>query len=33
MARETREIARKIKELDAKDPFRVEASGKLIEKL
>ncbi|KAK4301080.1 hypothetical protein Pmani_026750 [Petrolisthes manimaculis] len=33
MSRESRDLARKIKELNPKDPFRVEASGKLIEKL
>ncbi|XP_053633215.1 U3 small nucleolar ribonucleoprotein protein IMP3 [Cherax quadricarinatus] len=33
MSRETRELANKIKDLDPKDPFRMEASGRLIEKL
>ncbi|XP_045625097.1 U3 small nucleolar ribonucleoprotein protein IMP3 [Procambarus clarkii] len=33
MARETRELANKIKDLDPKDPFRAEASGNLLEKL
>lgn len=33
MSREVRELATKIKELDPKDPYRVEASAKLMEKL
>ncbi|XP_037797314.1 U3 small nucleolar ribonucleoprotein protein IMP3-like isoform X1 [Penaeus monodon] len=33
MSREIRELANKIKDLDPKDPYRVEASGKLMEKL
>merc|ERR1739838_538593 len=33
MSREIRELARKIKDLEPKDPFRTEASGQLIEKL
>ncbi|XP_071540723.1 U3 small nucleolar ribonucleoprotein protein IMP3 [Panulirus ornatus] len=33
MSRETRDLANMIKNLDPKDPFRVEASGKLLEKL
>ncbi|RXG52472.1 U3 small nucleolar ribonucleoprotein IMP3 [Armadillidium vulgare] len=33
LSRQIREIARKIKELDPKDPYRIEAGGQLIEKL
>ncbi|XP_033727588.1 U3 small nucleolar ribonucleoprotein protein IMP3-like [Pecten maximus] len=33
MSREIRELARKIKELDVKDPFRAEATSQLLEKL
>ncbi|KAK8399922.1 hypothetical protein O3P69_002959 [Scylla paramamosain] len=33
MSREIRELASKIKELDPKDPYRVEASARLMEKL
>ncbi|XP_064095062.1 U3 small nucleolar ribonucleoprotein protein IMP3-like [Macrobrachium nipponense] len=33
MAWEVRELSRKIKDLDKNDPFRVEASGRLLEKL
>ncbi|XP_069119983.1 U3 small nucleolar ribonucleoprotein protein IMP3-like [Argopecten irradians] len=33
MSREIRELARKIKELDVKDPFRTEATSQLLEKL
>ncbi|MPC41177.1 U3 small nucleolar ribonucleoprotein IMP3 [Portunus trituberculatus] len=33
MSREVRELALKIKELDPKDPYRVEASARLMEKL
>ncbi|XP_076068935.1 U3 small nucleolar ribonucleoprotein IMP3 [Oratosquilla oratoria] len=33
LARQTRDLARKIRDLDPKDPYRLEASGKLIAKL
>ena len=33
LARNVREIARKIKEVDAKNPFRTEKSAQLLEKL
>ncbi|XP_049774064.1 U3 small nucleolar ribonucleoprotein protein IMP3 [Schistocerca cancellata] len=33
LSREIRELARKVKELDPKDPFRVETSAQLLEKL
>ncbi|EEZ97645.1 U3 small nucleolar ribonucleoprotein protein IMP3 [Tribolium castaneum] len=33
LARNIRELARKIKEVDAKDPFRTEKSAQLLEKL
>ncbi|XP_063223694.1 U3 small nucleolar ribonucleoprotein protein IMP3 isoform X2 [Bacillus rossius redtenbacheri] len=33
LSRQIRELARKIKELDPKDPFRVECSAQLLEKL
>merc|ERR1712227_1040104 len=33
LSRHVRELARKIKELDAKDPFRTEATTQLLEKL
>ncbi|KAL0276091.1 UNVERIFIED_CONTAM: hypothetical protein PYX00_003749 [Menopon gallinae] len=33
LSREIRELARKIKELDPKDPFRIDSSAKLLEKL
>lgn len=33
MSREIREIVNKIKELDVKDPFRIEATSTLLEKL
>lgn len=33
MSREIREVANKIAEIDAKEPFRTEASGALLEKL
>ncbi|XP_069682612.1 U3 small nucleolar ribonucleoprotein protein IMP3 isoform X2 [Periplaneta americana] len=33
LSRHVRELARKIKELDAKDPFRTESSAQLLEKL
>ncbi|CAH2013644.1 unnamed protein product [Acanthoscelides obtectus] len=33
IARNIREVARKIKEMDQKDPFRTEASAQLLEKL
>ena len=33
LSREIREIADKIKELDPKDPFRIESSSTLLEKL
>lgn len=32
LAREIRELARKIRDLDPKDPFRIEAGSQLIEK-
>ncbi|RZF35848.1 hypothetical protein LSTR_LSTR014178 [Laodelphax striatellus] len=33
LSREVRDLARKIRDLDSKDPFRTEASAKLLEKL
>jgi len=33
MSREIRDLARKIKELEQKDPFRTDASAQLLEKL
>ena len=33
MSREIRDIASKIKDLDPKDPFRVEATSTLLDKL
>lgn len=33
LSRHVRELAKKIKELDAKDPFRTEATSQLLEKL
>lgn len=33
LARDIRELARKIKEVDSKHPFRTEASAQLLEKL
>ncbi|PSN54815.1 U3 small nucleolar ribonucleoprotein IMP3 [Blattella germanica] len=33
LSREVRELARKIKDLDEKNPFRVESSAQLLEKL
>lgn len=33
LSREIREIARKIKDIDAKHPFRTESSAQLLEKL
>lgn len=33
MSREIRELVTKIKELDPKDPFRIESSATLLEKL
>ena len=33
MSREIREIVNKIKELDAKDPFRIESTSMILDKL
>ena len=33
LSRHVRELARKIKELDQKDPFRLEATNQLLNKL
>lgn len=33
LSRQIRELARKIKDLDQKDPFRTESSAQLLEKL
>jgi U3 small nucleolar ribonucleoprotein protein IMP3 len=33
LSRHIRELARKIKEVDVKDPFRTEATAQLLEKL
>lgn len=33
ISRDIRELVRKIKELDTKDPFRMESSSTLLEKL
>ena len=33
LSRQIRELARKVKDLDVKDPFRLEASNSILEKL
>jgi len=33
LSRQVRELARKVKELELKDPFRLEATSQLLEKL
>ena len=33
LSRQIRELARKVKELDVRDPFRLEATNQLLEKL